>query len=120
MNTWQRPKFATEVKAQLKKRKGKEHQIKTKEIHKQKAITWTSISKINRQIDYIMINRRFRSSIRAAQTIQGWKANMQQWQQHNAIYMQICIKLMENYRKGRNPETCAKFRYNIQDLKLYP
>ena len=63
-------------------------------IQQQKAITWTSLNnKIHRQIDYILINQRFRNCVRKAQTIDGWQANMQQDKQHKAIYMQICLKL---------------------------
>jgi len=49
--------------------------------------------KIKRQIDYVVINRRFRNCVRTAQTITGRKANMQQTQQHNVIIMRICVKL---------------------------
>jgi len=74
----------------------------------------------DRQIDYVMINQRFRNSIRTAQSIPGWKANMHQGEQQNAIYMQICLKLMKNYRKDCNPETGTKCPHNIHDIKPIP
>jgi len=122
MNTWKRPNLTKEEKQYIKNpaQPGTTEQKLTK-IQQQKTITWASLNnKINRQIDYILINQRFRNCIRKAQTITGWKANMLQEKQHNVIYMQICVKLMRNYRKNAKPETGTEITYNIQDLRLYP
>jgi len=80
MNTWKRSKLIQQEKEQLKKcSTPTESKYILQQIHKQKAITWTSINnKINRQIDYIVINQRFRNSVKRTQTITGWKENMQQ------------------------------------------
>lgn len=122
MNTWKRPKLTQQEKEQLKKcSTPTEHKGKLQQIHKQKAITWTSINnKINRQIDYIVINQRFRNCVKRAQTITGWEANMQQEKQHNEIHMQLHLRLVKNYRKNAKPDTGTNITYNVQDLKLYP
>ena len=120
MNTWKRPQLNMQEKTQLKWRTEKRNiRRNTTKIHKQKAITWTSLNnKIHRQIDYTLINQRFRNNVKSAQTIDGWQANMQQDKQHKAICMQICLKLAkttENTKTGNR----HKITYNIHDLKLY-
>jgi len=61
--------------------------------------TWKSPdNKTTRQIDYIMISHRYRNSVREANVVPGWRANMAQ-QQHGVIKMEICLKLMKNYKK---------------------
>ena len=120
MNKW-KGQISQCRKTQLNKHiKTEEGQAKIGKLHKQKTATWAIIgSKIKRQISNIMISRRFRNFVKTAQTITGWKANMQQEKQHNVIYMRICVKLMGNYRKGPKPETGTYVAYNIQGVKLY-
>merc|ERR1712114_18409 len=89
-----------------------------KQLQRQKAITWTSINnKIERQIDYVLINHRLRNSISKTQTIEGWRANMQKSNRRKVIHMQICITLAKNYRKTRHGETGTKITYDIRELK---
>ena len=50
-----------------------EQEHKIEQIKKTKALKWTSSGgKIQRQIDYILINQRYRNSVRLAQNIAGW------------------------------------------------
>ena len=87
------PKINLKWKPKLKNITQQENYIrKLKQIQKQKPITLTSLDdKINRQIDYIMINQRFRNCTRRAQTITGRKANMHQ---ENNITSSTCIYVL--------------------------
>jgi len=66
MNTWKRPPLNKQEKTTLIQHIKKGTYGETlKQLQKQKIITWASISnKIERQIDYVVINRRFRNSVR--------------------------------------------------------
>jgi len=120
MNTWERLKLTACGKKHLKENthrklnEGTSTRTKTKNYH-----MGTLCNDINRRIDYIAINRRYRNCIRHAQTITGWKANMQQDKKHNVIIMHICIKLMKNSRNSK-PETGGEITYTAQYLNLYP
>ena len=58
-----------------------------------------------RQIDYILINQRFRNNVKSAQTVEGRQANMQQDKQHKTVRMQICLKLAKKItEKHQNPK----------------
>ena len=83
-----------------------------------KKINWTSTGgKTQRQIDYLMVNQKYRNAIRKAQIIPGWQANMAQ-QQHGVVQMDICLKLMKTTKITR--ETGKRIKYDIQELRQEP
>jgi len=95
MNTWKRPRLEQKQKRAIRKTTSPE--LALKEAQKERLITSRSPDgETARQIDYLMINRRYRNSARRAQTIAGWQENMAQQKQPSVIRMDICPKLMKN------------------------
>lgn len=94
------------------------------EHHKRKMYTWKSPGDLYRnQIDYIMINSRFRNCVKQVKTYPG--ADI--CSDHNPIVMKIKIKLKKLERKQQNPnlelnklkEEQFKERYNISVANKY-
>ena len=83
--------------------------------------TWTSPdNKTARQIDYIMINHKYRNAIRKAYIVPGWRSNMGQQQQHGVPKMEICLRLMRKYKTKIPQETGTTIKYDIQELRKDP
>jgi len=96
-NTWKRPKLTREERKALQNCIKQEREHRLEPIHNTKALTWAGADgKIQRQIDYILINQRFGNSARLAQKIKGWKGYMQKSRHRNVVEMNICLKLMKN------------------------
>ena len=76
--------------------------------------------KRGRQIDYVMISRRYRNNVRKAQIIPGWKEDMAQQRQHGVIRMEICLKLMRKYKTPKQKESGAPVKYDIDLLRKDP
>ena len=75
-----------------------EREEEIEEIQHGETVTWTSISgQRQRQIDYVLINQRFRNNVRMAKTISGWGANTQQEKHHISIHV---LKNHETIRRN--------------------
>jgi len=83
--------------------------------------TWTSPNgQQQRQIDYIMINHKYRNTVSRAWAIQGWKGNAQQQRQHTVIRMDITPKLLQKYHQPNIRETGKYIQYGKEEMKLHP
>ena len=121
MNPWKRPTLINHEKYQLKNASPPEIDTPRQQIninHQPKCRI--PEGKTSRQIDYMLINHRYRNAIRKAQATPGWQANRAQRKQHIVIHMDICIKLMKQYKKGNPEETGKHILYDIQDLRRDP
>ena len=114
MNTLKRANLTKQAKKQYRKDNSPENT--RAKIEQEQLITWKSPGgKTERQIDYIRISRKYRNTVRKAQTIPGWRANMAQ--QHKVIQMDICLKLMREYKQGESKETGKQIQYDLQALR---
>ena len=68
-------------------------------------------------MDYMMINRRYRNSVRKAQIIPGCQATMARQSQHGVIRMDICRKLMRKYKAPEEEETGTQVKYDIDMIR---
>ena len=119
MNTWKRaPQTKGEKRQKTNKPLTKLQEI---ELARNKLITWTSPDgKTKRQIDYLMVNQKYRNAIHKTNIIPGWQSNMMQQQQHGVIQMNICLKLMRKYKRIQHRETGNQIKYDIQELRQDP
>ena len=98
MNTWKKAPLTKEEKQQIRQSTNKE--LHRNEIELNNINTWTSPDgQVLGQIDYIMINNKYRNAVRKACAEQRWRGNMAQQRQHATIRMDIALKLVRNYHK---------------------
>ena len=84
MNTWKRTPLTKNDKQRIKKAANTEEIIKT--IKQEQQTTWISPGgKTKRQIDYIMINHRYRNNVTRAWVMTENRANMTQQRQHAVL-----------------------------------
>ena len=90
-------------------------------INQDKLTTWISPDgKQQRQIDYILINHKYRNTVTRTRAIQEWRGNMQQQRQHAVIRMDITLKLLQNYHKPYIRETGQHIQYDIEQMEQEP
>ena len=88
---------------------------------KQKSIKWAIISgEINRQIDLILINNRFRKNCKNRANNHRLESKHDAWQTTQCEQMNVCLKLMRRYRGERLPGTGVKCNYNLQGMRTFP
>jgi len=96
MNTWGRQRLTIQERDLLQNRNNQERGRKLGQIQKEKTITWESVDgRIQGQIDYILLNLRFRNSARFAQTSKGWGGSMHQSRKQNVAQGNIWLGLMK-------------------------
>ena len=79
-----------------------------KQLLQNKTHTWTHPTGMTeRQIDYIMINNKYRNTVRRAWAIHGWQGNTEQ-RQHAVICMDITLNLIGKYHQKHKPESGAE------------
>ena len=98
MTTWKKPNLSKQDK--WKQQPEKTDKTQWEEQNREKYLTtWTSPNgKTNRQIDYIMINAKYRNIVRKAQSNIYWHANANQNQQHRVQTMQLYYNAAKNTR----------------------
>ena len=75
---------------------------------------------IKRQIDYIMVNRKYRDCVRKAYAIPAWRANQEQQRHHDAIKMEIRIRLKKQYFETPKHGAGNEVEYNLKRLRAEP
>ena len=96
MNNWKRPRLTRQERKLLRNCNNQERRHKPRKIQKAKIITWAIVDvRMQRQIDYILINQRFRVSVRFAETVTGWVGNVRQSRQRNVAQMNIALAIMK-------------------------
>ena len=73
-----------------------------------------------RQIDYIMINAKYRNAERTAQSNTHWRANTNQNKQHRPQKMQLYYSAAKKYKTPTPTDTEKTLRYDIRELRLRP
>ena len=108
MTTWKKPNLSKQDKR--KQQPEKTDSIQWEEQNREKYLTtWTSPGgKTNRQIDYIVINAKYRNIVRKAQSNIYWHANANQNQQHRVRTMQLYYNAANKYKKPIPTETGKK------------
>jgi len=118
-NTWEKAPWAKEEKQTIKNSTRKEPKRTT--IEQNNINTWTSPDgQTQRQIDYIMINNKYRNTVRKSWTAQHWRGNMAQQRQHATIILEITLKMVRNYHKKSPPETGNRVKYDITSRREEP
>ena len=83
--------------------------------------TWTIHGgNIGRQIDYMMANAKYRSTVRKAHNNICWHANMHQNQQHRVQTMQLYYNASKKYKNPIPAETGRNLKYDVKDLRKHP
>jgi len=119
MNTWKRAPLTKLEKQQIKQPLDPIEQ--QKQTHKNKTHTWIHpTGHMARQIDYIMVNNRYRNTDRRAWAEQGRRGNMNQQRQRAVIQMDIVPKHMKGYHSAIPKEGGAIIQYDIQELRNAP
>ena len=75
---------------------------------------------IARQIDYIVINNKYRNAVRKAWEEQGRRGNIEQQRQHDVVRMDATMNLMQGYHKKHITESGTDIRYDIKELRSAP
>ena len=77
---------------------------------------------VRRQIDYAVINAKFRNKERTAQINKHCHANTNQNQNHHRRVrkMQSCDNAAKKYKAPTPSETGKTLKYDIQELRLHP
>ena len=85
-------------------------------------VTWTHPNKVvKRQIDYILVNDRFRNCVRNCRSDRNWYANPNNiGQQHNAIILQFQLRFQQKSTIRAKNDKYALTSYNIQNLRDHP
>ena len=79
------------------------------------ASTWASTDgKTRREIEYIMIYRKYRNLTRELQVIHAWRGNMEQQRQHAVVKMEIRLHFERNFFQKTPTETGTDICYNIK------
>ena len=85
------------------------------------AITWISPNgKTLRQIDYILINQKYRNWVRRVFAEHSWRGNMEQNRQHSAIIMKIQVRHKHNYFTKPPKKTGTEIQYDIKHATKQP
>jgi len=118
VNTWKRTPLTKQEKRDPAKQRTWRNK---KQIGNNNLNTWViQNGQIQRQIDYIIINNRYRNMVTTTIEKQGWRGNMTQQRQHAVIKMDIKPRLARNYYKKIPPETGTYMKYDIKTLRLEP
>lgn len=120
MTTWKQPELYKQDK--WKRQPDNTDRTQWEEQNREKYLTtWTSPGgKTNRQIDYIMINAKYRNMVRRAQSNIYWHANMNQNQQHRVQTMQLYYNAAKKYKKPIPTETGKNLKYDVKELRENP
>jgi len=119
MNTWKRTPLTKHEKREILRTNKPE--LLRKQLLQNKTHTWTHPTGMTaRQIDYIMINNKYRNTVKRAWAIHGWQGNMEQQRQHAVIRMDITLNLMKKYHQKHKPESGTEIKYDIKQLRTTP
>jgi len=96
VNTWGRPQLKKHDQQRIAKKADAATILET--IKQEQTTTWISPDgETHRQIDYIVINHKYRNTVTKAWTIPGWRANPMRQRQHSVICMTIALELLQKY-----------------------
>ena len=67
------------------------------QLLRDKTLTWIHPDgAMARQIDYIMVDNKYRNAVKRAWAEHGWRGNMEQHRRHAVIRVDITLNLMKN------------------------
>ena len=75
---------------------------------------------IRRQIDYIMVSRKYRNCVRRAHVIQEFKGNPEPQRQQAAVKLEICLHLKKEYFTTPKQDAGNEVEYDLKKLRAEP
>jgi len=95
-NTWKQPPLSPKAKQDIKQSQTPQETRQQIEYNDQN--TWISPNgQIRRQVDYVLVNQRYRNTATRAVEKQGWVGNTAKRRQRAVIKMDIALRISRGY-----------------------
>ena len=72
------------------------------------------------EIDYIMVNQKYRNCVRKAHVIQKLNRNPERQRQQAAVKLEICLHLKKQYFTTPKQDTGNEVEYDLKKLRAEP
>ena len=71
---------------------------------------------VRRQIDYIMVNQKYRNCVRKAHVVQEFNGNPEQQRHHAAVKLEICLRIKKQYFATPKQDAGNEIEYGLKKL----
>ena len=116
--TWKRPRLAKNDRCEIQARRTWQKRPGIRRLKTNTAPYGQSRAGNAKAIGYIAISAKYRNIVRPAQRNTNWHGNMNKNQQRRCQTMELYYIDAKKYKTPTPPETGAKLKYDIQELRI--